>query len=142
MNLFEKHKNCTGIPIGLHMFADDIAELVMPNKYKISINDDIYKFADYLVYEINKDAKKIFDNMEKYKFCEKQDFSRVWENHKRGFFNNIGAEGLLRYTIIYCIAYSIKNTYDDFDMFIHEIVRMSFCLYKKLIDREKIIKES
>lgn len=32
MNLFEKHKNCTGNPIGLYMFADDIAELVIPKK--------------------------------------------------------------------------------------------------------------
>lgn len=144
MNLFEKHKNCTGLSIGLHLFADDVAELVMPSKDILSFDVNIAWFIDDLIYTIIKGSINIFNNLDTCKHYENEDFSRIKKIYKKGFFSVCHApRGILSNVIIYCIAYSVKNNNNnDINMFKHEIVRMSFVLYEKLHNRySELVKE-
>lgn len=144
MNLFEKHKKCTELSIGLHLLADDVAELVIPSKDILSFDINVTWFIDDLIYNIIRESINIFNNLDTYKYYENEDFSRVKKIYKKGFFSVcIAPRTILSRTIIYCMAFSVKNNNNnDINMFKHEIVRMSFVLYEKLIDRySKLIKE-
>ena len=138
MNLFEKHKKCTTLAMGLNMFADDVAKVVMPDKENLPLGTELENFISTLVNEINRYAMKIFNNMGDYEFCESQDFDYlIYKYFKKGFFaeSTTPAE-ILIYTIIYCIAYSVKKYRDNnIQSFINNIVRMSFLLYEKIPDR-------
>ena len=143
MNLFEKHKKCTAVCVGLVMFADDVVNIVMPDKENLPDWTELENFIGNLINKINRDAMKVFNNMKDYEYYEREDFDYLIDKcFKKGFFaeNAIWAV-ILSNTIIYCIAYSLKRYCDNIQIFINNIVRMSFLLYEKLYSRYNELSE-